>query len=67
MLESEACPVVYNMVDCPRSSRHGGAAALIYRGSLTARKIDADGKVPFEFSDWFVQSEPLKPSSLVIY
>ena len=67
MLESEACPVGYNMVDWPRSSRRGDGATLVYSGSLTVRKIDVDEKMTFEFSDWFIQSEPHKPPSLAIY
>ena len=45
-VRAELCPVGYKI-----SGRRGGGVALIYRDSLSVRRIDAGGKESFENSE----------------
>ena len=50
-VRAELCPVGYKISDRPRTGRRGGGVALIYRDSLSVRRIDAGGKESFENSE----------------
>ena len=55
-IRNESCPVGYVLADHSPTGRRGGGTALVYRNSLTVKKIDACEKTSFEFSEWTVQS-----------
>ena len=55
------------MADHSRTGRRGGGTALVYRNSLTVKKIGAGEKTLFEFSEWTVQSASHNLRIIVIY
>ena len=55
-VRAELCPDGYKLLDHGRDGRRGGGTALIFRDSLSVKKVDAGAKVSFEFSEWTVQS-----------
>ena len=66
-IRNESCPVGYVLADHSRTGRRGGGTALVYRNSLTVKKIDAGEKTSFEFSEWTVQSASHNLRIIVIY
>ena len=66
-IRNEFCPVGYMMADHSRTGRRGGGTALVYRNSLTVKKIGAGEKTSFEFSEWTVQSASHNLRIIVIY
>lgn len=66
-IRNESCPVGYVLLDHSRNGRRGGGTALVYRNSLTVKKIDAGEKTSFEFSEWTVQSASYNLRIIVIY
>ena len=67
-IRNESCPVGYVLADHSRTGRMGlGGTALVYRNSLTVKKIDAGEKTSFEFSEWTVQSTSHNLRIIVIY
>ena len=50
-----------------RTGRSGGGTALIVRGSLHVKKVDAGEKTSFEFLDWIVDCGSRKLRILIIY
>ena len=55
-VRAELCPDGYKLLDQGRNGRRGGGTALIFRDSLAVKKVDAEARVSFEFSEWTVQS-----------
>ena len=49
------CPDGYKLVDHIRDFRQGGGTALLFRDSLTVKKVGGGAKMSFEFSEWTVQ------------
>ena len=49
------CPDVYKLLDHVRDCRQGGGTALLFRDSLTVKKVGGGAKMSFEFSEWTVQ------------
>ena len=66
-IRNESCPVGYVLADHSRTGRRGGSSTLVYRNSLTVKKIDAGEKTSFEFSEWTVQSASHHLRIIVIY
>ena len=66
-IRNESCPVGYVLADHSRTGRRRGGTALVYRNSLTVKKIDAGEKTSFEFSEWTVQSASHNLRIIVIY
>ena len=66
-IRNESCPVGYVLADHSRTGRRGGGTALVYRNSLTVKKIDAGEKTSFEFSEWTVQSASHNLRIILIY
>ena len=66
-IRNESCPGGYVLADHSRTGRRGGGTALVYRNSLTVKKIDAGEKTSFEFSEWTVQSASHNLRIIVIY
>ena len=58
-VRAELCPVGYRISDRPRTGRRGGGVALIYRDSLSVRRLDAGEKESFEYSEWTISSPSL--------
>ena len=67
VIRNESCPVGYMMADHSRTGRRGGGTALVYRNSLTVKKISAGEKTSFEFSEWTVKSASHNLRIIVIY
>ena len=61
------CPVGYKISDRPRTGRRGGGVALIYRDSLSVRRIDAGEKESFEYSEWTISSPSLNLRLVLLY
>ena len=66
-VRAELCPVGYKISDRPRTGRRGGGVALIYRDSLSVRRIDAGGKESFEYSEWTISSPSLNLRLVLLY
>ena len=49
------CPYVYKLLDHIRDCRQGVGTALLFRDSLTVKKVGGGAKMSFEFSEWTVQ------------
>ena len=49
------CPDGYKLLDHIRDCRQGGGTALLFRDSLTVKKVGGGAKMSFEFSEWTVQ------------
>ena len=49
------CPDGYKLLDHIRDCRQGGGTALLFRDSLTVKKVGGGAKMSFEFSEWIVQ------------
>ena len=49
------CPDVYKLLDHISDCRQGGGTALLFRDSLTVKKVGGGAKMLFEFSEWTVQ------------
>ena len=56
-IRNELCPVGYVLADHSRTGRRGCGTALVYRNSLTVRKIDAGEKAHLSFPSFFELSE----------
>ena len=51
----ELCPDGYKLLDHVRDCHQGGSTALLFRDSLTVKKVVGGAKLSFEFSEWTVQ------------
>ena len=49
------CPDGYKIADHTRDFRRGSGTALLFRDSLTVKKVGGGAKMSFEFSEWIVQ------------
>ena len=65
-VRAELCPDGYKFIDHPRFGRHGGGTRLVYRSSLGIKKVDAEERASFEFSEWIVSSPSLHNLRIVI-
>ena len=66
-IRNESCPVGYVLAGHSRTGLRGGGTALVYRNSLTVKKIDTGEKSSFELSEWTVQSTSHNLRIIVIY
>ena len=49
------CPDVYKLLDHISDCRQGGGTALLFRDSLSVKKVGGGAKMSFEFSELTVQ------------
>ena len=54
-IREELCPDGYKLLDHVRDCRQGGGTALLFRDSLTVKKVGGGAQTSFEFSGWTVQ------------
>ena len=64
---NHAPSVIIMLADHSQPGRRGGGTALVYRNSLTVKKIGAGEKTLFQFSEWTVQSASHNLRIIVIY
>ena len=65
--KAECIPDGYKLSDQSRSGRRGGGTALVYRSSISVKKIEACQRSSFEISEYILSSDSWRIRLAIVY